>query len=340
MSETWGANPDQLLNFAKQCGAASQSLTDISASLSVAINNPSMWKGPDADRTRDRWNSVMRLQMLTASTSLDRAADQLVRQAEDQLRTSDDGDGLPGGGGPGAGDGSGGVLAAGLLAGLSAFRNGWSVYGLVKAPFTLLRNAWGIGHMASLGWGAFSNAKGWEAILKKLPSRSIPYNLMDSATDLLGARNLQKYFPQLRSMSGLFEEQAMLFKGSRLEWLGKGGLGRGLGWLGVGINGFDAVAAARAGEWDKAATSGIKTALGIACFAPPPVGTVAQVASVGWAAYDFFSDPGVQEWMGDAGEKVADVASDTVDNAGEFVEDVGEGIKDLGEGAASFLGFG
>lgn len=351
MSETWGANPDQLRDFAKQCGASSQTLTDISANLSAVINNPFIWKGPDAERTRDRWNSVMRLQMISATTSLDRAVDELIKQAEDQQRTSDDYGGPGGPGTPGA-PGTPGVpgapgsadeplLAGGLLgAALAAFRNGWSTYGLIKAPFTLMRNAYGIGHMFNLGMDAFTNVRGWEAILNKLPSRSIPYNLMDSATDLLGAKNLQKYIPQLRSASGFFAEKPWLFAGGKFEWLGKGGLGRGLGWLGVGLSAYDTVESFVEGDVTGGLISGARTALGVACFLPPPAGTVAQVASVAWAAYDFFSDPGVQEWIGDAGQNVADFASDAVDNVGDFAEDVGEGIQDLGSGVADFLGFG
>ena len=69
MTETLGANPDQLRALAQQCGTGAQSLLDISSTVSAVINNPGVWKGSDADRTRQQWNTVLRMQILSASTT-------------------------------------------------------------------------------------------------------------------------------------------------------------------------------------------------------------------------------------------------------------------------------
>ena len=136
---------------------------------------------------------------------------------------------------------------------------------------------------------------------------------------------------------GFFAETPQLFKGGNLEWLGKGGLGRGLGWLGVGLIDYDTIAGLAEGDMNKATISGATTALGVACFLPPPAGTVAQVISVGWAVYDI---PVVHDFVNNKVKAPGDGIASAVTDPGKFASDVGDGIKDLGKGAAKFLGFG
>jgi hypothetical protein len=337
MSETWGANPEQLRDFAQQCGTGAQTLTGISAVVTAVINDPSRWQGNDADRMRDRWNSGMRMQIFAATSTLERVSLELLEHAAEQEQASSDGGGggIPGVSATGPG---GSAASAAAAAGFgAAFRNGWSVYGRTKALAGLAKNLYQVGWMGVNHPEAFRNAALWRQMAGKLPALSAPYNLMDSAGDLLGLRNLQKYFPQLGKMSSIFAEEAWLFKGTQAEWLGKGGLGRGLGWLGVGLNAYDTVDAIADGDTGKALASGAKTVLGVACFLPPPAGTAAQIASAAWAVYDI---PVVKDFVHDVGSAVGSGVSNAVSETGEFVEDVGDGIKDLGKGAAKFLGFG
>ena len=142
MTGTLGANPDQLRSLAQHCSAGAQSLLDISASVSAVVNNPGFWKGTDADQTRQRWNTVLRVQILSASTSLDRAKSELLEQAADQERTSSDADGAGGPGMTPAGGSErmpipgedGNVPGPDWLLGPdSPFRDGWDMYQLIKA---------------------------------------------------------------------------------------------------------------------------------------------------------------------------------------------------------------
>jgi hypothetical protein len=171
---------------------------------------------------------------------------------------------------------------------------------------------------------------------------------METVTDGLGLKNLNKYFPALDGAKGFFEEAPLFFKdqGKVMESLGKGGLGRGLGWLGVGLSAFDTVNYAAEGKTGDAVWSGVKTAMGVACFLPPPAGTVFQVASAAVAIYEI---PVVKEFVngtvaaaGDAIGKgytaVADTVSNAIKDPGKFANDVGKGINDLGKGVVDFFG--
>jgi hypothetical protein len=216
---------------------------------------------------------------------------------------------------------------------VGAFRDGWKKYGQLKALLGLPKNLYGLGAMASRGLDAFMDASQW----KKLAGRSIPYNLMDSATDLLGLKDLQKYFPNLNGMKGFFADSPLFFKGQGnvMESLGKGGLGRGLGWLGVGLGAFDTVKYATEGKVGDAVWSGVKTGLGVACFLPPPAGTAAQVISAGIAIYEI---PAVKHFVNDGAKAVADTVSNAVKDTGKFVDDVGDNLKDAGKGVKDFFG--
>jgi hypothetical protein len=76
--------------------------------------------------------------------------------------------------------------------------------------------------------------------------------------------------------------------------------------------------------------SGLKTALGVGSFFPPPVGVACMVAGGAWAAVELI--PGAKDTIDDA-----------FDMVGNVFEDLGEGIddtvEDLGEGVRHFFGF-
>ena len=334
----WGADVAQLRTLAQQFGKTSETLLQQSTTLTSAINGNTAWKGADGARFSSEWNSGHRALIQRTAQALKAESQRLLTHAEQQEKASNAGAGAAGGAA---------AIAAGVagtaanpwgpdwLAKGSPFRDAWGLRGTFKAGLDLPKNVFGLATMASKGVDKFMDAAAW----RKLPGQSITYNLMDSATDLLGLKNLQYYVPALKQFGGFFKESPWLFKGQGavLESLGKGGLGRGLGWAGVALNGFDTVKYLAEGKTEDALGSGIKTALGVACFLPPPVGIACTVASAGIAIYEI---PAVKEFVNGAAGKVADTVASAVKDPGKFVEDTGKNLADLGKGAASFLGFG
>jgi hypothetical protein len=338
----WGADVAQLRTLAQQFGKTSETLLQQSTTLTSAINGNTSWKGADGARFKSEWNGSHRALIQKTALALKAESKRLMTHAEQQEKASNAST---------VGAASAGIAGiAGIAAGVGAasnpwgpdwlakgspFRDAWGLRGMAKTAFDLPKNVFGLATMASKGLDNFTDAARWA----KLPATSATYNLLDSATDLIGLKNLQKYVPALNKFDGIFKESAWLFKGqgSVLESLGKGGLGRGLGWAGVGLNGFDTVKNIAEGNGEAALWSGAKTALSVACFLPPPAGTVCAVASATIAIYEI---PAVKEFVNGAASNVADAVGAAVKDPGKFVEDTGKNLADLGSGAASFLGFG
>lgn len=338
MSEMLGADVEELRALARDFSGNSQKLAQAQKLIDGAVNQlPRYWQGPDAQRFASQWRGQHRGIISRTGAMLEETASELNKHAVEQEQASSTsslpGPGGAGGSGHSGGGGGGNPWGPDWLSKDSPFRDAWKFYGGIKNTLSLPKNLYGLGWMANKGWDVFKDASQWG----KLAARSAPFNIMDSATDLTGLKNLNKYFPQLNSMKGFFAETPQLFKGGKLEWLGKGGLGRGLGWLGVGLNGFDAIQKGAEGDTGGALYSGAKAALGVACFLPPPAGTIAQVASVGWAIYEI---PAVKDFVDTGVKAIGDGITAAVKDPGKFANDVGKGIADLGKGAANFLGFG
>lgn len=322
MTGTLGANPDQLRSLAQHCGTGAQSLLDLSASVSAVINNPGFWKGSDADRTRQQWNTVLRMQILSASTSLDRAKTELMEQAADQERTSSDydgpgGPGTPGGpgmtptGGPGRtpipGEGGNVPGPDWLLGPDSPFRDGWDIYQLIKAFPNMRAGLFDIGAMLTPALrGGFADEAAWLA----LRDSNVLSGFFNTSSDLF---------------DGKWHTAFNLAEGSR-AFAAFDALGKGLGVVGTGLDLYDTVTNIVEGDTGGAIYSGVKTALGVASFAPPPVGTVAMVASGALAIYD--NVPVVHDAVNAVGGAIADTA-----------EDVGGAIADGAEAVGDFFGF-
>jgi hypothetical protein len=130
-------------------------------------------------------------------------------------------------------------------------------------------------------------------------------------------------------LSGKFGDLAQTARGAdaaELSKLGKFGLnsaGHLLGVVGVGLDGLDTANAIREGETGDAIRSGVKTALGIASFAPPPVGVTCMVISGAWAAVELI--PGA-----------SDAIDATFDGFGNWTEDT---TKNIGDGVKDFFGW-
>ncbi|MDO5752255.1 WXG100 family type VII secretion target [Arthrobacter sp.] len=331
MSEMLGADVEELRALARDFSGNSQKLSQAQKLLDGAVNQfPRYWQGPDAQRFAAQWRGQHRGVIARTATMLDETANELNKNAREQEQASS----VASLGGPaGVAGNSTNPWGPDWLSKGSPFRDGWKQYSNVKNAINLPKNIYALTWMAQKGAGYLDDPAQWA----KLAGRSAPFNIMDSATDLLGLKNLNKYFPQLNSMKGFFAEAPKFFKGTDLEWLGKSGLGRGVGWLSVGLSAFDTVQKGVEGDIGGAIYSGAKTALGVACFLPPPAGTVAQIASAGWAIYEI---PAVKSFVDNGVKSIGAGITAAVTDPGKFVNDVGKGIEDLGKGAAKFFGFG
>ncbi len=318
MSETWGANLDELRTLAKQCGAGSQTLTELSKSLSTMVNNPNFWKGGDADRMRGTWNSGMKARLLSASKMLDKASTDLVNQAKEQEQASQvGGSSGPGGNsnGPGGSDGPGpggsdrDFWGPDWLADPdSPFRNGWDYYGYAKYLPGMRASLFDMAGMAYKAgtWAEFMDPAAWAAF-----RGSNPFSQAFNASSNLFDGNWHRLF-ELTDGSTAFKAFD--------------GLGKGLGVVGMGLDGLDAYNHFQDGDVGAGLYSGTKAALGALSFAPPPVGTAAMIASGGLFLYD--NVPVIHDAVNATGEAIADVA-----------EDVGGAISDGAEAVGDFFGF-
>lgn len=315
----WGADVAELRTLAQQFGKASDTLLNQSTDLSNQINNNPSWKGQDAARFRSDWNGSHRALIQQAAFALKQESKKLLENADQQEKASN---GAPGSGGgpgisagvPGSGGGSGSSpgpfqLGPDWLADSdnSPFRKGWDTYNLVKA-------------FPNLRAGLFDLPN----FIKKA----------DSFGEFFSKdfRDVAKTFQDTNPLSQYFNTSSELFDG---KWdtalnLSEGGKaakffdlgGKMLGGLGVGLDLLDAVNNASEGDVGGAVYSGIKAGLGGLSFAPPPVGTVAMVASGALAIYD--NVPIVKETVNDIGGFIADGAKATWEGAGDAVDKVGD----------------
>ena len=126
----------------------------------------------------------------------------------------------------------------------------------------------------------------------------------------------------------------MIGAGKSYEWLGKGGLGRGLGWAGVAFSGYDTYKSFSEGDLAGGAANLGKTMLGVGCFLPPPAGTVCQVASVGIAVYENW------DTISSVGKNVGEGIVNAVKDPGKFANDTMDTVNDGLKSVGNFLGIG
>ena len=338
----YGADPDQLRALAKQFSSGSNQIRSSLETVSSLVNSTQSWQGPDASAFQQRWNSQVKQLGNTVVHALELGSTTLVKNADEQTATSQV-DGGPGGGGgggtpgtPGNGGstGSGDSGGGGFFSDGSPFRDAWGKWGEYKNYIGLPKNALGLGLMMRQGADAFYDAAKW----KDLANVNTLYGALDDTGNVLGLKNLNQYIPGLKGAAGFLEETPVFFKGmgETMESLGKGGLGRALGWAGVGFNVYDAVEKAGSGDGWGAAGSVAKAALGVACFLPPPAGTVAQIGSAAIAIYEI---PAVKEFVDNGVKAVGDTVVSAFKDPDKFATDVAKNIGDMGEGVKDFFGW-
>jgi uncharacterized protein YukE len=315
----WGADVAQLRTLAKQFGKTSETLLQQSNTLTSAINNHTSWKGGDGARFKSEWNGSHRALIQQTARALKEQSKRLMSQADEQEKASNAAPGS--GGGPGVGP-AGTTGSGAPLPGQgsndpwgpdwfadpdSPFRDGWDIYGLTKALPNLRAGLFDLAHFISKA---------------------------DSVSEFFSKdfRNVAKAFQDTNMLSQYFNTSSELFDG---RWdtalnLAEGGKaatffevgGKALGGVGVGLDLLDTVNHISEGDNGAAVYSGIKAGLGVASFAPPPVGTAAMVASGALAIYD--NVPVVKETVNAIGGSIADSAEAAWDGAGDAADKVGD----------------
>lgn len=354
----WGADVAQLRTLAQQFGKTSETLLQQSTTLTSAINGNTAWKGADGARFTSEWNGSHRALIQKTALALKAESKRLMTHAEQQEKASNNGSGAGGGtGAPGpGGNGSGGNWA--LLGGAAAvggLRAAMGIQKNIKAPLTLAK------HVGQFGWvlknqradfiKSFVQGKhriggpgfaphrlisnpALDDLLKGSTAANRGLAAVDKASDIASLKNLNKYIGPLGKFEGFFAEKPWLGAGTKLEWLGKSGLARGLGWAGVGFSAVDSVRSFADGDLKGGAAGLGRTALGIGCFLPPPAGTVCQVASVGIAVYENW------DTISSVGKNVGEGIVNAVKDPGKFVSDAADTVTDAGKSVANFFGFG
>lgn len=360
----WGADVAQLRMLAQSFGQTSETLLQQSTALTAAINNNTSWKGADSARFTSEWNGSHRALIQQTARALKQQSKQLLTQADEQEKASNAKAGSGGGplgplghgSGPGAWAVAGGILAGGA-AGLKTFMGiqkniktpltlaktvgqyGWVLKNqraeLVNALFTKGRHRLGgPGFEIRNLWQTTAGNKTLEGLLKDSSKASRTLNVIDKASDAASLKNLNNFVKPLDKLGGFIAEKPWLGKGTSLEWLGKSGIARGLGWAGVGFNTYDSVAKFADGDIKGGAASAGKALLGVGCFLPPPAGTVCQVASVGIAVYENW------DTITSVGKDIGEGVVNAVKDPGKFVSDTANNVKNAGKSVAKFFGFG
>ena len=315
----WGADVAQLRTLAQQFGKTSETLLQQSTTLTSAINGNTSWKGADGARFKSEWNGSHRALIQKTALALKEESKRLMTHAEQQEKASNAATGAGGGSGVGPagttgsraplpGQGSNDPWGPDWFADPdSPFRDGWDIYGLTKALPNLRAGLFDLAHF-------ISKADGVSEFFSK------------------DFRNVAKAFQDTNMLSQYFNTSSELFDG---RWdtalnLADGGKaatffevgGKALGGVGVGLDLLDTVNHISDGDQGAAVYSGIKAGLGVASFAPPPVGTAAMVASGALAIYD--NVPVVKETVNAIGGSIADSAEAAWDGAGDAADKVGD----------------
>lgn len=358
----WGADVEQLRTLAQQFSKTADLLQQQSTQLSSQINNNPAWKGADAQRFRSDWNSKHHTLLQQTVSRLKQESKLLLKNADEQEKASTDGSGTNGGPVGPLGHGAGPwAVAGGILAGSAGLlKNFMGVQKNIKGPLTLAKTVGQYGWVLKnqredvvkalftkgrhrLGgpgfevrnlWQTTAGNKTLEGLLKDSSKASRTLNAIDKASDAASLKNLNNFIKPLDKLGGFVAEKPWLGKGTSLEWLGKSGIARGLGWAGVGFNTYDSVTKFADGDIKGGAFSAGKAALGVGCFLPPPAGTVCQVASVGIAVYENW------DTITSVGKDIGEGVVNAVKDPGKFVSDTADNVKNAGKSVAKFFGFG
>lgn len=332
----FGANTDVLREIADKFGTTS---TDVRSAATTTGNEVEgvEWVGPDADAFKSNYRSTVVTNIKALSIDLETEDSKLIRNADEQDRASDESSkgGGPGNGKPGLFDRLPDWLKGIIKNPLALYpdlRNPLrGIRFLIEAQYAL-RNPGVFGKFFTTDWSGITGyVKGWgktgagiEAALEASRGGAF-YKGLKWTTDMLQAKPLSVFLEGkiasgidnalgLKPLShiavgadGVADVQKLSRTSDAIQsFLGKEGrmLGRGLGAVTVGMEGYNTFTNIRDGNTGAAVYSGVKTALGAASFIPGPVGWAAAGASVGLAAYD--NIPAVKNTVNAIGSGIKD----------------------------------
>lgn len=133
-----GADIADLRDFAKAMDKASYVLTQQAQALSAVVNQNRGWRGPDAERFRQTWNSSHRPTLASNARNLQQVSDQLRKNADEQETASSVASMAGGTGGDGPA--------------LSVLKDVYDVGMGGKGAITPLLNAWKLHKLGAEDW--------------------------------------------------------------------------------------------------------------------------------------------------------------------------------------------
>lgn len=332
----YGADTEALREMGGRFHDAGRRLEEIERRLSVAVMNPIIWQGPDAERLRETWSSQVGPRLGSVATDTSGRRELLEQHAEEQDEASHE--------------------RGGLETLWDAIKVGMKGFSLYKAGSSILS---GIDDMKRL-WGAYKlGPDDFSRVWNSLKTRNYMQwgsegfsKLVSSiAGQIPGAKHLGPLWESMgRWVDGIPTKLAEGGKivsaiGEKLGPDGLAALAKGSKVLGKIVPGVDIlVGGAQILTADdgygkvSGALSVAGGALMLAGIAFPPLAVAGAVLSGASLAMDlidlggelFGVDPSkaVSEAVGNATEAVGDAVSDAANAAGDAISDFAGGLKE------------
>ncbi|WP_394214251.1 hypothetical protein [Brachybacterium vulturis] len=333
----YGADTEALREMGDRFRDAGRRLGEIERQLTVAVMDPSIWQGPDAEQLRDTWSSEIGPRLGSVSSDTSGRRQLLEQHAEEQDEASHEGGG-----------------ALDML--WDAVKVGVKGFSLYKAGSSIVS---GIDDMKRL-WDAYKlGPDDFSRVWNSLKTR----NYMQWASEGYGklANSIAGQIPGAKHLGPLWESMGTWVDGIPTK-LGEGGkilsaigeklgpdglaaLGKGSKVLGKLVPGVDIlVGGAQIMTADdgygkvSGALSVAGGALMLAGVAFPPLAVAGAVLTGASLAMDlvdlggelFGIDPSkaVSDAVGNATEAVGDAVSDAAGAAGDAISDMAGGLKE------------
>lgn len=304
----FGADVGQLRALARSFDDAATRLDQDRLSVGNAIRVQA-WVGPVAVRFRAEWDSAHSVKVARAAARLHDAASALRRNADDQERTS-------------------AVNGAASIPRLFEPRGAGGPIGPGGGLAALITT----GFVATVG----EFAQGVRGVLDVAAKTvEIPFSIAEYG-HRVGAVMLSGRGAEV---AGHLDDVMAASKfGGLFDMAGKT-----IGALSVGLGVVDTITKAAEGDTEGAILAGVKTGLGIAAFAPPPVGPIAGAIGIGITVGELLSEnPAITKFAGDVVGGAWDAIASGVDAGVRALPDVAHGVAQAvgGAGAAAgkFLG--
>lgn len=324
----FGANTEVLRQIAGRFGTNADITRDAARTTLPEVESVE-WFGDDADRFRDGYRSVVGTRLTALALVLEAHERAIVRHAiEQDLASGGEGASAK----PGADDRrqplpprtptTGGFWSQlwgklNWLRGVhSQIRNPFRGVRFVMEAAYAIRNAKAFGPFFTTSWKGLTGWNGATFLptgVEHLLANNTGfvgkiYTKIKAITDLLQAKGASARLEGwiAKGIDAVFGLKSGTAANHLTDVLGKSGrlLGKGLGALSVGLNGWSTIEHLRAGEYGAALWDGTKMALGIASFVPGPVGWAASGINVGMSLWENRESignaiTGAFSWVGD-----------------------------------------